>query len=76
MDYECDCLRRGEGLKIVKALNNTGPVNRKSTADAFFDKYFTQSIFKDGEKYYRNWVETKALNMPTTDEVKEMLTFL
>lgn len=76
LDYDCDCIRKDEHLKIVKALNNTSPVNRKSTADAFFEKHFTQSIFKDSERYYRNWVDTKALLMPTTDEMKEMITFL
>ena len=47
LDYDCDCIRKDGHLKIIKQLNSTSPVNRKSSADAFFEKTFTQNIFRD-----------------------------
>lgn len=67
LDYDCDCVRRDDKLKIVKAISNAAPVNRKTTADNFFEKHFTSSIFLDSEKYYRNWVDTKGLMMSASD---------
>lgn len=30
----------------------------------------------DSENYYRNWVNTKGLNMSASDEIKEVLKFI
>lgn len=70
LDYECDCIRKDDRYRIVKFLSPTAPVNRRSAANAFFIKNFTEKIFEDSERYYRNWVDTKGINMQSSDELK------
>jgi hypothetical protein len=61
LDYDCDAVRVGDKVKIIKVTVPTAPTNRKSTANKYFDDTFIPQIMNDCGLYYRTWIDTKAL---------------
>lgn len=61
LDYDCDCARVGEKIKIIKAAMPTAPSTRKSTANKYFDETFIPPILNDCAQYYRNWIDSKSI---------------
>lgn len=43
-DFECECIRIEDKLKIKKVASRTTPPNRKSTAGFFVNTHFMPSV--------------------------------
>ena len=76
LDFDCDCVNVGDKRRIVKATASSAPHDRRSTANAFFENTFIPKLYEDCANYYRTWVDTKAMNMSSADEIKQMIHFI
>ncbi len=44
LDYDCDCVRVGDKLKIIKVSQIHAPANRKSMVTKYFDNTYINPI--------------------------------